>query len=100
MLDFAKNPRPEVELRLERGGTLHGRVVDQDGKAIQFARVDIAGQYAFTDRTGGYTIAGIIGGTYEVSVTRVGYESVRVDGVVMTKGAKTKVHLTMRPKSP
>ena len=100
VLDFAKNPRPEVELRLERGGTLHGRVVDQDGKAIQFARIDIAGQYAFTDRTGGYTIAGIISGTYEVNVTRTGYDSARVDGVVVTKGAKTKVDLTMSPKSP
>lgn len=91
-----ENPRPEVKIRMTRGGTLVGRIVDRAGKGLAAANVTVAGRGEQTDADGYYSVRGLATGTYEVLVRRFGYEDVRAEGVALTNGKKTTLDLTMR----
>jgi ELWxxDGT repeat protein len=92
---YADNPRPEIKIKVIRGATVRGRVVDRNGNAIAGAEVLVDGRRDRTDSIGSYAIPGIATGTYTVVAKRDGYADARAEGVALTNGRKTTVHLTM-----
>lgn len=94
----AEDPRPEIKFKVARGGTVRGRVVDRAGNAIRDVEVSVAGRRDFTDAIGSYAIPGLATGTYTVVAKHDGYADARVEGVTLTNGMKTTVHLTMDRK--
>ena len=58
-------------------GSIVGSVTDADGNALPGANVAVEGTSlgAAADGSGGYTITGVVPGTYTVSASYIGYES-------------------------
>ena len=79
-------------------GTISGKVTKPDGTPIVAATIVLAGQRlgAYSDTDGGYRIAKVPPGTYEVSVTRLNFETVRVQGVLVSADQSTTQDITMR----
>lgn len=67
-------------------GKLTGRVTDTQGRGVPGALVSVedTALSVRTDIDGQYSILNIPPGTYEVSVSRLGYEGVRVQGVAIS----------------
>jgi len=78
--------------------TLVGRVTDRaDGSPLPGATVQVVGAHrgAHADSAGGFALRGLPEGRYQVLVTHIGYEPVRVDAVVPAPGeARLQVGLT------
>ena len=74
-------------------GRLEGIVTDTADVKIKEAKVwmeqDTVVATAFADTLGFYAIIGIPAGTYSISATKDGYDTVRFDGVNITAGNKT-----------
>jgi hypothetical protein len=97
---WAKNPRHEVEIRLERGATLHGHVVDEDGNPIAGARIVVGEQWLTTDSRGRYSFSALQPGIHTIVASREGYDDARKDDIALERGRKTTVDLTMPRKRP
>jgi len=80
---------PSGRRREGRPGKLSGRVVDAEGNPIVAATVHLVGHGAFTDPQGKYNVLNISPGTYEVSVSRLGYETVLVQEVAVSADKTT-----------
>jgi len=78
---------------MAKAGCLRGLVTDTAGVQISEASVwveqDTVLATAFTDTLGYYAIMGVPAGTWSVSATREGYDTVRFDGVNIIAGNKT-----------
>jgi hypothetical protein len=84
-------------------GSVAGRVVDQNQKPVVAATIVLVGQRlgAYTDAEGLYRIARVPPGTYELTVSRLSYESVRTTGIVVSADQTTTIDLQCaRPRSP
>lgn len=79
-------------------GTITGRVVDQKQQPVVAATIVLTGQRlgAYSDAEGRYRIVKVPPGTYEVSVSRLNYESVRVKDVVVSADQPTTIDVQMR----
>ncbi|MFN2370839.1 MAG: carboxypeptidase regulatory-like domain-containing protein, partial [Candidatus Krumholzibacteriia bacterium] len=78
-------------------GTISGRVLDQDGRPVVAATVLVVGTRlgAYVDPQGDFTILNVPPGTYEVKVSRLGFNAVTVQEVVVSADAITKVDVAM-----
>jgi hypothetical protein len=82
-------------------GSVSGIVRDEDGNPISGATVTIPGTtlQAVTDATGHYMIPYVPAGTYDIRISKNGYESETVSGVSVTAGEDTTVAPVTMPKS-
>jgi len=85
-----------------QSGSITGRVIASDSRPIAGARVEarqaggaLAGN-ATTDDTGQFRIVNLAEGSYSVTVTRIGYQLQRIDGVQVGTGIAT-TDVTMAP---
>jgi len=78
-------------------GTLAGRIVDRGNDPVSAATVLLVGQRfgAFADAEGEFSILNIPAGTYDVKVSRLGYESVIYQGVVISSDVVTRLDLSL-----
>ena len=78
---------------MAKAGCVRGLVTDTAGLKINEASVwieqDTVLATAFTDTLGYYAIMGVPAGTWSVSATKEGYDTVRFDGVNIIAGNKT-----------
>ncbi len=82
-------------------GTISGKVTASDGSPIVAATVVLVGQRlgAYSDAQGRYRIAKVPPGTYELQVTRLNYETVRVQGVLVTADQNTTQDVSMKDET-
>ena len=77
----AEGGASEIEVALDAGATLRGRVTGSDGEPLPDAHVSVSGNgnnaSAETDEAGDYEIKGLAPGESTVIVARSGYRSVR-----------------------
>ena len=87
---------------MAKAGCLRGRVTDTAGVKISEASVwiekDTVLATAFTDTLGYYAILGIPAGTWSVSATKEGYDTVRFDGINIIAGNKTVQNFELTKK--
>lgn len=78
-------------------GTISGRVLDQDGRPVVAATVLVVGTRlgAYVDAEGNFTILNVQPGTYEVKISRLGFNPVTVQEVVVSADAIAKVDVAM-----
>lgn len=78
-------------------GTISGRVLDQDGRPVVAATVLVVGTRlgAYVDAQGDFTILNVPPGTYEVKVSRLGFNPVTMQEVVVSADAIARVDVTM-----
>ena len=79
-------------------GTLQARVVDENGKPVEGARVYVRGQdaTATTDANGQFTLE-LPGGTHDISVLRNGYSTKNLDGIEVPEGDTASLDVTLDP---
>ncbi|MFN8177859.1 MAG: TonB-dependent receptor [bacterium] len=79
-------------------GTIAGRVLDQNQHPVVAATIVLVGQRlgAYSDAEGRYRIARVPPGTYELTASRLSYESVRVQAVVVSADQTTDIDLHMK----
>lgn len=89
-----------VDLKLERGGTVRGRVVDAEGVPLSVAEVELApaaeggpggmrilrgesgpAASGWTDDDGAFALRGIPAGTFELTVRRAGFARGKVEAI-------------------
>ena len=81
-------------------GSITGSVIDAtDGSTIVGATVTDGTRTATTDATGKYTIANVAPGTYQVTATKEGYESL-TSSVTITSGAASVMDFSLNQKAP
>lgn len=85
-------------------GVFSGQVLDQETekpvpKAFLTARSTSRSFNATTDESGFFSIAGMSPGHYEVTVERVGYQTLRLPGVLITADATTNLSLALSPEA-
>ena len=88
------------------GGTISGSVRDSSGSAI--ARVQVAlknSEMAFlrsvdADNNGSYTAPNLVPGTYEISASKNGFETVVRSGVVVTVGSEQVIDFKLNHSRP
>jgi thermitase len=81
-------------------GSITGSVTDaKDGSPIVGAAVTDGTRTATTDASGKYTIADVPPGSYEVTVSKEGYESLTVS-VTVVSGATSVMNFSLNQKSP
>jgi len=68
-------------LRAQAAGAIHGKVVDQSGRAIENAQVELlpGSRRAITVDDGRFAIADVRPGVYVLSARRIGYEPIDVN---------------------
>jgi outer membrane receptor protein involved in Fe transport len=78
-------------------GKVAGTVTGPDGSPVLAATVRILGQPlgAVTDEEGKYTILNVAPGSYVVSVTRMGFEPVRIQEVSVSADQTTRVDVSV-----
>lgn len=86
--------------RVAQGGTtgsVCGRMTDREGQAVEVATVRIVAQPfgASTNDAGEYCLSNVPPGTYEVLVSRVGFQTVRVTGVVVSADNTTALDVQL-----
>ena len=89
-----------VLARVASGATLAGRVTDPDGKGVASARVFVTNALgtvtgAVTDSSGGYDIASLAAGQYDVRVVADGFQSDAV-GVTIAADERREVNVPLR----
>ncbi|MBN2543895.1 TonB-dependent receptor [bacterium] len=75
-------------------GKISGRVIDKDtGEPLAAANITIEGtkQGAATDLDGYYFIINVRAGKYDITASRIGYESVSISGVEVNSNLTTKL---------
>jgi outer membrane receptor protein involved in Fe transport len=71
-------------------GTLSGRVIDPEGEPVPVASVVIPGvRITYADKKGRYSLVNIPPGAYEVKVSRIGYQTVAVQDVIISADQTT-----------
>jgi thermitase len=81
-------------------GSITGSVTDaKDGSPVAGATVSDGVRTATTDATGKYTIADVPSGSYEVTASKEGYESM-TSGVTVTSGAISEMNFSLNQKAP
>ncbi len=105
--------REGVEIRLTEGGTIRGRVLDDQGRAIDLAMVRavvnpaglslderLSGLYSFgrvtTDEEGNYEVRHLNGKRYDVSAERDDLISGSREAVAVSEGRTTEIDIVMR----
>lgn len=87
---------------MAKAGCLRGQVTDTSGVKITEASVwiekDTVLATAFTDTLGYYAIIGVPAGTWSVSATKEGYDTVRFDGINIIAGNKTVQNFELTKK--
>ena len=80
-----------------QSGRITGTVTDSSKAPLAGAQIAVVGTRlgAMTDASGRYTIAGVIAGTYEVRVQRIGERMESVTGVIVRTGEDTRVDVTL-----
>jgi len=78
-------------------GTIAGQVTDPDGRPVVAATVVVVGTRlgAYTDGEGNFNILNVAPGTYEVKVSRLGFNPVTVSGVVVSADRTIRLELKM-----
>jgi len=81
-------------------GSITGLVTDaKDGSPIVAAAVTDGTRTATTDASGKYTIADVPPGTYQVTASKEGYESL-TSSVMVASGATTVMNFSLNQKTP
>jgi hypothetical protein len=86
----------------EAGGTIVGTVMDPSGAAVASANVKIKNVATGVERNsttnvdGVYTAPNLIPGTYEITVTAMGFATETVQGVGLLAGDRREVNVNMR----
>jgi iron complex outermembrane receptor protein len=78
-------------------GAIEGRVVDENGTAVQNAEVQVLGQRigAFTAADGTFRIRGVPAGTHTLEVRQPGFRKADVTAVEVRAGEITEVEVTL-----
>src|SRR5580693_7479030 len=85
------------------GGTISGSVRDSSGQTIVRARVAVKNtgmailRSVDADSNGIYTAPNLVAGTYEISASKNGFETVVRSGVVVTVGSEKVVDFKLNP---
>jgi len=85
------------------GGTISGSVRDSSGRAISGAQVAVKNSQttihrsADADYGGIYTAPNLVPGTYEISASREGFETVVRSGVLVTVGSEEVIDFKLGP---
>lgn len=75
--------------------SLSGTVLDADGQPLKYATVAISGgKSSATDNLGKFMISGVAGGTYRVSASLIGYQTL-VKEVVISADSDTEVSFVL-----
>jgi len=87
-----------AELQAGTTGKLAGTVLDESKKPVVAATVIVTGlnMGAYTDTLGNYSILNIPSGTYEVSLSRLGYEKTLTNNVVISADRTTWLSIEMK----
>jgi thermitase len=81
-------------------GSITGSVTDaEDGSSIAGATVSDGTRTAITGATGEYTIADVLPGSYEVTASKEGYESL-ISSVTVTSGATSGMNFSLNQEPP
>lgn len=81
-------------------GSITGSVTDaEDGSPILGATVTDGNRIATTDATGRYTISDVPAGSYEVTASKEGYESI-TSSVTVTSAATSEMNFSLNQKVP
>jgi hypothetical protein len=75
-------------------GSINGIVTNTDGEPIPNVVCAVVGLYisALSDEDGSYEISLIPGGTFDISFTKPGYETVIIENIVIENGAATSLN--------
>ncbi len=86
------------ELSAGTTGKISGHVVDQDEQPVTGATIAVVEQPlgAFSDAGGLYNIINVLPGTYKLRISFIGYETVVVEGVVVSADKTTKVDAVIK----
>ena len=78
-------------------GKLTGTVLDQEQRPVVAATIILTGTRlgAYSDADGKYTILNIPAGTYEVNVSRLGFETVRIQSVIISADQTTPLNIEL-----
>src|SRR5262245_19160396 len=93
------------QLQAQQGGTLSGTVLDQAGKEIPSASVEIrneatgASKSATADNEGKFSVADLAPGVYSVRVAAPGFALATRSGGIVTAGSTLDVPITMSVES-
>jgi hypothetical protein len=87
-----------AHLRAGTTGKLTGSILDEQENPIVAATIVLEGTRlgAFSDDQGNYTILNIPAGTYELTISRLGFEAMRVQNVIVSADQTTTLPITMR----
>lgn len=86
----------------EAGGTIVGTVTDPSGAAVASANVTIINvatgveRNSTTNTDGLYTAPNLIPGTYEITITAIGFATAAVKGVGLLAGERREVSVVMK----
>jgi hypothetical protein len=88
-----------VSAHAQTGGVIHGKVVDQNGRAVENAEVELlpGSRRAITLDDGRFEITNIRHGVYVLSARRVGYEPIDVNVAVRDSSVTFTVTLVAIP---
>lgn len=79
-------------------GSLSGTATVADsGDPVPGAQIAVGGLAGFTGPDGGYTIARVPVGTYDVTASAYGYEAQTVAGLTISEGSATRQSFTLEP---
>jgi len=84
-------------------GTITGVVTDPSGAVVQNAKITVRETASgltlitATDQTGTWTLPGLPGGRYAISIVAPGFANAQRGGVLLSPGAQVKVNLYLLP---
>ena len=80
-------------------GAIAGRVTSDTGEPVAGAQILVQGTRigVVARADGAYALVGVPTGTHVVIVERIGYQTLRQEGVVVTAGQTTTTNLIMEP---
>ncbi len=78
-------------------GKLTGRVIDKEKQPVVAATITLVGTRlgAYSDEDGQYTIFNVPAGTYDLSASRMGLETVRIQNVIVSADQTTRQDIEM-----
>src|SRR3989339_385432 len=90
-----------VDFVLQEGNMIRGRVTDQSGNPVYQAYVYTSGNgnYDYSSSTGGYTVRGLVSGTYRVycdAPNNLNFIDSRVDNVTVNTGQVAEVNFVLQ----
>lgn len=91
-VEVSAGKESRLDVELERGRELQGRVVETSGRAVPAARVSASGPgfaQTFSDAEGSFTLQGLADGKYTINASKQGYVNARSDAVVPSSSAIT-----------